>query len=271
MRILIFLMAMVSMVMAATPFEMLATKVKAAGTFDFHGYQGRSFPLPAEGAACKLVAPKTAAPGNPWIWRARFWGHQPAFDQAMLERGYHIAYCDVANLFGSPKAVARWNAFYDFALVCGLGPKPVLEGMSRGGLIIFNWAKANPGKVTAVYGDNPVCDIRSWPRKKSAGDWKRCLEAYSLTEEQADGFSGNPIDGLEPLAKAGVPVFLVLGAKDVVVPLAENADILEQRYKALGGSVRRWDKPDGGHHPHGLHPPDELVQAVLLASQGQAH
>ena len=233
----------------------------------FHDFKQFKFALPEDGASCIIVSPKIAAAGHPWIWRARFWGHQPAFDKAMLEKGYHIAYCDVANLFGAPKAVQRWDTFYALTQKLGLGAKPVLEGMSRGGLIIFNWAKANPDKVTAIYADNPVCDIRSWPKKKSKPDWKQCLSAYGMAEEEGVEFNGNPTDALEPLAKAGVPVFLVLGAKDDVVPIAENADILERNYKALGGSVRRWVKPNANHHPHGLHPPDELVTAVLAAAK----
>ncbi len=230
---------------------------------EFHGFDQVDFKLPGDGSTCKIVAPKVAASESPWVWRARFFGHQPAFDTAMLEKGYHIAYCDIADLYGSAKAVKRWDKFYDLTQKLGLGSKPVLEGMSRGGLIIFNWAKANPEKVTAIYGDNPVCDIRSWPKKKSAGDWKRCLEAYGITEADDANFKGNPIDSLDPLARARVPVFLVLGAKDNVVPLVENADVLEKNYKALGGYVRRWVKPEGNHHPHGLDPPDELVNAVL--------
>lgn len=37
---------------------------------------------------------------------------------------------------------------------------PVLEGLSRGGLPIFNWSIANPDKVTCVYADAAVCDIK---------------------------------------------------------------------------------------------------------------
>ena len=33
--------------------------------------------------------------------------------------------------------------------------KPILEGMSRGGLIVFNWAKQNPDKITAIYTPGP--------------------------------------------------------------------------------------------------------------------
>ncbi|MGE9267451.1 MAG: alpha/beta hydrolase family protein, partial [Verrucomicrobiales bacterium] len=196
-------------------------------------------------------------------WRARFWGHEPAFDLALLAQGYHLAYCDVADLFGSPSALARWDRFYKLSQRLGLHPKPVLEGMSRGGLIIFNWAKANPEKVTAIYADNPVCDIRSWPKDKAPKSWQRCLEVHELRAEDVDKFTGNPIDHLAPLARAEVPLFLVLGAKDRTVPIAENALILEKNYLAHGGSVRKWIKANDAHHPHGLHPPTPLVDAIL--------
>ena len=44
--------------------------------------------------------------------RARFWGHQPQTDIALLEQGFHIAYCDVADMYGADKAVKRWNKLY---------------------------------------------------------------------------------------------------------------------------------------------------------------
>ena len=46
------------------------------------------------------MVPKTAVEGRPWIWRARFFGHEPQADLALLEKGFHLTYCDVANLFG---------------------------------------------------------------------------------------------------------------------------------------------------------------------------
>ena len=51
---------------------------------------------------CRVVQPKKSAPGRPWIWRARFWGHQPQADLALLEKGWHVTYSDVGNLFGAP-------------------------------------------------------------------------------------------------------------------------------------------------------------------------
>ena len=63
--------------------------------------------------SCRVVQPKKAAPGRPWIWRARFWGHEPQTDLALLEKGWHLTYSDVGNLFGSPQAVALWDDFYE--------------------------------------------------------------------------------------------------------------------------------------------------------------
>jgi arylsulfatase A-like enzyme len=246
----------------------LWTRVEAAWLegreSEWQGFRRVDFTLPGDGATCTVVEPRRAAAGMPWIWRARFFGHQPALDVALLESGFHLAYCDVAGLYGAPEAVARWDRFYELATRNGWSRRPVLEGMSRGGLIIFNWASANPGKVAAIYGDNPVCDFRSWPGGKngkfSERDWESCLAAYGLTAEEAAAHP-QPVspDVLRPIAERGIPVALVLGTADEVVPASENGEALADAYRTLGGPVRVWRKPGQGHHPHGLHPPDELA------------
>lgn len=48
----------------------------------------------------------------------------------------------------------------------------------------------------------------------------------------------NPVDRLPVLAAAKIPLIFVVGDADDVVPAAENAEVMEQRYKALGGVVR---------------------------------
>ena len=142
--------------------------------------------------------------------------------------------------------------------------------MSRGGLIIFNFASAHPDKVAAIYGDNPVCDFLSWPGGKngklSGADWERCLAAYSLTHAQAQDHP-QPKDEatLKPIAGAGIPVALVIGTADSVVPPAANAEPLAATYEKLGGTVKVWRKPGLDHHPHGLDPPDELRDFLLEA------
>jgi len=233
----------------------------------FRGFDRYDFTL--DGHRCIVVAPKKPAAGKPWIWRARFFGHEPQTDAALLGKGFHVAYIDVANLFGSPKAVARWDKLYAYLTTQqGFSKRPALEGMSRGGLIIYNWAAANPHKVSCIYGDAPVCDFKSWPGgkgkgKPSRGAWAACLKAYDLTEAQALKYKRNPIDNLKPLAKAKVPLLNVCGAADTVVPMAENTLILAERYRALGGEITVIAKKGVGHHPHSLKDPKPIVDFIL--------
>ena len=240
---------------------------------NFHGFTMHDFAL--EGVPCKVVEPKNPASGKPWIWRARFWGHQPQLDKALLKLGWHVAYCEVGNLFGNPSAVKHWNDFYGLVTTKhDFNKRPVLEGMSRGGLIIYNWAKANPTRVSCIYGDAPVCDFKSWPGGKGKGKggvgaWQACLKAYGFTQEEALKFKGNPIDGLAPLAKAGVPLIHVVGDADVVVPVSENTSILESRYRKLGGTIKVIHKEGVGHHPHSLADPAPLVDYILKAQTGR--
>jgi pimeloyl-ACP methyl ester carboxylesterase len=208
----------------------------------------------------RIVVPDKVADGKPWVWRARFWAHEPQFDLAMLDKGYHVVYCDVIDLLGNAEAVERWNRFYKFLTEQhGFNAKPVLEGMSRGGMIVYNWAIANPDKVAAIYGDAPVMDLRSWP---GAGS-NMTRRAYKFRDaDQARAYTGYPIDNLAPLAKAGVPIIHVVGDLDQTVPVAENTAIAEKRYKAMGGTIEVIHKQDCDHHPHSLKDPTPIVRFI---------
>lgn len=239
---------------------------------DFHGFARYDFEH--GGRKCILVAPKQAAEGRPWIWRARFFGHEPQTDIALLEKGWHVAYADVAGLFGSPQAVAIWDDFYDHVTqTFGFHKRPTLEGMSRGGLIIYNWTKQHPDRVSSIYADAPVCDIKSWPGGKGSSKgggaaWDQCLKAWGYTEAEALEAKTNPIDGLESLAAARIPLLHVVGDADDVVPVSENTGILEQRYRKLGGSIEVIHKPGIGHHPHSLPDPKPIVDFILKHHRG---
>lgn len=233
----------------------------------WNGYERRDFQI--EGRDCIVVLPTVPAAGRPWIWRARFWGHEPQTDIALLGHGFHLVYMDVAGLFGCPQAVTLWDAFYRFLVTdMALHRKAVLEGMSRGGLMVYNWAIAHPEQVACIYADAPVCDFKSWPRGRSESDWRQCLDAYGLTEAEAIAYPSNPIDRLAPLAAHRVPLLHVCGALDTVVPVAENTAVLAERYRAMGGSIEIILKPDCGHHPHSLPDPAPIVSFILRHTLG---
>ncbi|PHN04054.1 GDSL-type esterase/lipase family protein [Flavilitoribacter nigricans] len=237
--------------------------------FNYHGYQGKK--LEINGRESRIVQPKWTAPGNPWVWRARFWGHEPQTDIALLERGFHLVYTDVAGLFGSPEAVRIWDDFYASMVTAGLSERVALEGMSRGGLIIYNWALANPEKVAAIYADAPVLDFKSWPAGKGTGkgspnDWKKCMAAYGFENEaEALAYLGNPVDQAARLAALEIPLLHVSGLADEVVPFAENTGLLAERIRQQGGAIRTINKEGIGHHPHSLKEPTPIVNFILEA------
>lgn len=247
--------------------------LQTAKRFNFHGYQGYEFE--DEGVPCKVVKPAVEAEGKPWMIRARFWNHEPQTDIDMLEHGFHIAYCDVSDMYGSDKAVERWNRFYKRMIKAGFSKKVVLEGMSRGGLIVYNWAAKNPEKVACIYADAPVMDFKSWPMGKgksegSANDTKQLLSAYGFSNEaEALAWKRNPVDCAPVLAKAKIPILHVLGDDDNVVPVAENTAIFESRMKELNSPITVIHKPGIGHHPHSLNNPEPIVRFILRATGRQ--
>jgi pimeloyl-ACP methyl ester carboxylesterase len=143
-----------------------------------------------------------------------------------------------------------------------------MEGFSRGGLYAFNYAVAFPERVAAVYLDGPILDIRTMrghaERTDSGKDeWRNCLAAYGLTEKTVNDFKGNPADRAEPLAKAGIPILLIAGDADTIVPFAENAGALAKRYRDLGGPMLVIVRKGQDHHPHSLANPTPIVDFLV--------
>ena len=208
---------------------------------DWHGYQKREFTI--DNARGYVVLPKIAAPGNPWLWRARFPDYHPEYAVALLAKGFHLAYYDLPNIFGSPSAVESWDRFYSYVTATfNLSARPALEGVSRGGLFVYNWAVKNPDKVSVIYCESPVCDIKSWPGGKGNGlgspkDWQEALNAYSLTEGQLLAWRGNPIDHAESLAARRIPILHIVCERDQVVPPTENTLVFAARYRKAGGPI----------------------------------
>ncbi len=224
-----------------------------------------------DGVNVLVVEPKDPLPGRPWAWRGEFFGAFPNADIELLKRGWHLAYIGVMDLFGSPKAMKHWETFYDVLVKdYRLSPKPALIGLSRGALYCMAWAAAHPDRTLLVYLDNGVCDFKSWPGGKPKGlgsgagspeEWLRLLKAYDFKDDrEAIASRLNPVDNLAPLARARIPILLIYGDRDNVVPHRENSELVYDRYKALGGHVERIVKPGQDHHPHGLADPRPIVE-----------
>lgn len=222
----------------------------------------------------KMVLPHVPAKGNPWVWRAYFFGWHPRMDSILLSKGFAIFYLNTSDMFGSPEAMNDWNDLYNYLTkYYHFNKKLALEGVSRGGLYIYNFAKLYPERVSSIYAEAPVCDIKSWPGgfERSPGDaaeWKKLLKALHLTQAQALQYKGNPVDSLEKLARYHIPVWHTIGLTDSLAPNEENTFLLATRYMQLGGTVTVYPNtktpPDPAWHGHHFQIDDPAAGANFI-------
>ena len=222
-----------------------------------------------ENRDARLIIPPAPLPGNPWVWRARFPDWHTESDSILLSGGFHIAYINTNNMFGSPDAIAIWDRFHKY--LTGrfrLNEKVALAGVSRGGLFVYNWAKKNPEKVICIYAEAPVCDFKSWPAgfgsfRGSPETWEILKTAYGFeSDEEAGAYMNNPVDKLELLAAEKIPVLHMISLEDRIVPPEENTFVLINRYVRLGGIATIVPCTRGKQNLDGHHFPIETPQTV---------
>jgi alpha-beta hydrolase superfamily lysophospholipase len=173
--------------------------------------------------------------------------HEKWMHEQLLAAGVAVAGIDVGEGYGSPRARAAFDALYaELVEKRGFAKKPCLLGRSRGGLWVTSWAGAHPEKVAGIAGIYPVFDLRSYPGLANAAP------AYGLkpADLEAQLAEHNPIERAAVLAKAKVPVCIIHGDIDAVVPLKQNSAELAARYAAAGeeGSVQLIVAKGQGHN-----------------------
>jgi pimeloyl-ACP methyl ester carboxylesterase len=177
---------------------------------------------------CVVVAPKKAAPGNPWSWQGCYWDHEPQTEVELLRRGYHIA-------FISPEVGREWDAFYAWLTEKhGLAKRPSFVGMSKGGANAYEWATKNPTKVSCIYADNPAILPGAFER-------------------------------LEALETNDVALLNIVGSLDLF--LQRHTLRIEERYQQLGGRITLMIKEGVPHHPHSLRNPTFIADWIADHSQ----
>lgn len=191
--------------------------------------------------AVLYAAPEPAA-GSPWVWYAPSLKgglslrQRTLYYESFLKAGIAIAGYDLGEVRGSPASTAKFHRFYEEMVKRGYSARPILLGQSRGGMMMLAWSTAHPEKVGAFVGIYPVCNLASWPLTRSR---EATLADFGLSEEdlRARLKQFNPVENLRGLAEQRVPMFIVHGDSDKMVPLDENSALLRDRYRKLGGPI----------------------------------
>ena len=178
-----------------------------------------------------------------------------------MEAGIAIAGIDVGESYGNIEGRNLYSKFHNFLTQRKkFNHKACLLARSRGGLMLYNWAANNPKKVKCIAGIYPVCNLKSYP------GLERAAPAYKMSaSELANSLSeNNPINRLQNLAKADVPIFHIHGNVDTVVPLKSNSGIIAKRYQRFGGNMQLVVPKGQGHNMwEGFFKCDELVNFII--------
>ena len=252
--------------------EKIAAKCRVTASDRWFGGERTIFEL--NGCETWVVEPDKPAAGNPWAWIMEWPG---AFAKrtgvpALLAAGYRVVTFR-PGFYKNGKFVSKPGNMNDRRLVesrafqtfivdeLGLAPKANLIGMSWGGFYSIRYASTYPDCVAHIYLDAPLLDF-STLQGYSTGGWG-IPDTYKVDYKTYVGKDDprQPVNRAEPIAQAGIPILLLYGGADIVVPPGPNCERFVEAFKKFGGKIAVQKRSGYGHHPHGLEV-DEQQQFV---------
>ena len=218
-----------------------------------------------------LVYPEESTANGYLAVKTEYWGAFPdAIETALLEKGFHLCYIKNDNRWGVNNDLDRKARFVRFVQEsCGLKSRCVPVGMSCGGLIAIKFAARFPELIQCLYLDAPVVNFMSCPCGFGVGnplseDNSEILNALGLESiSQLLAYREMPLDKIPELVAHKIPVVMIAGDSDPVVPYCENGVFLEKAYKDAGAEIEVYIKPGCAHHPHGLDNPTAPLKFIM--------
>ena len=222
--------------------------------FDFYGREAL------------LVCPEKTIEGNKWLYKTEYFGAFPEFEIEMLKRGYYLAHFDTKTRWNCPEDNKLRPLFCKFlSEKFALNEKCVPVGMSCGGMQAVYFAANNPECVAVAYIDSPVMNFLSCPYSIGEGhddSQSEFEEATGFTLVDMINYRNHPVDNVPKLLENNIPVALICGDSDTVVPYKENGKFLSDYYKENGGILFEVLKEGCDHHPHGLEDNKALIEFI---------
>lgn len=217
-----------------------------------------------------LVFPREGTANGYLAMKMVYWGAFPQTEIALLEQGFHLCYVDHNNRWGTDPDLDIKARFFRFLREkYGLKEQFVPVGMSCGGMFAIKFSAKYPELVRCIYLDAPVVNFMSCPcgfgvGKPLAENNDEILQALGLDSiSQLLAYREMPLDKLPQLVQHRIPLILVAGDSDQVVPYCENGVFVEQAYRQAGIELEVHIKPGCDHHPHGLEDITPVVDFIL--------
>ena len=225
-----------------------------------------------EGREAILVKPDAKHANGRWLLKTEYFSAFQDLEEALVERGFHLAYLKNINRWGID---ADFDAKKRFAVYLsreyGLFEKCISVGMSCGGLHAVKQAARYPEMIEMLYLDAPVIDLLSCPMGFGMGcdldksAVQEMLDALSVTRSELLAYRDHPLDNIPRLIENRIPLVLVWGDADTTVPFAENGIHVQKAYEKTDIPALFIGKEGCAHHPHG---PYDLQPAVEFIMNG---
>ncbi|MBQ3235306.1 MAG: hypothetical protein IJA97_04000 [Clostridia bacterium] len=236
--------------------------------FDYFNYEAYTFEF--DGLSAIIVKP-SVKPNGKWVLKTEYFDAFPDTQNEFLDRGYYLLFNQNYNGWATDRDLVRKGAFIEFvSREFNLENKCIPIGMSCGGLYACKLTAKFPYLIDVLYLDAPVMNLLSCPCDLGVAKsniFDSFFNATGKTKSEMLSYRDNPIDTMDVLLKNDIPVVLVAGGSDVIVPYEENGAIFEKFYKENGGRIKVYIKPECNHHPHGLEDYKKVVDDVEAYSK----
>ncbi len=204
------------------------------------------------------------------ILKTEYWNAFPETEIKLLEKGHYLCYIKNDNRWGTDADIDRKARFVKFCEEkYGINSGCVPVGMSCGGIFAIKFAAKYPELVSSIYIDSPVINYMSCPCGFGIGEriddenFSEILGALNMESiSELICYRETPQDKIPQLVKNKIPVIMVIGDSDTIVPYTENGILIEKAYKENSLPLDLFVKPGCNHHPHGLDDPNPVVECI---------
>ena len=205
----------------------------------------------------ELIIVYPEKPNGRWVLKTEYFGAFPETEIKLVQKGYHLVHIRNKTRWHVPEDTeARASLARYMHETLGLSKKCVIVGMSCGGLQGIYFGAKYPQYVSCMWLDAPVVNFLSCPfglGKPIASDMRdEFRQAKGMDLPELLGYRNHPLDNIPKLVENNIPIMLIAGDSDNIVPYDENGIYIDRAYREAGCTIETIVKPGCDHHPHGL-------------------